>query len=200
MRKLIKINGDEAKGIAKKLKSFSSPSKKGAKSGSQRILDFVRCIERSSGNPNVPRETITVLCEIKPTTFSVTLSNMKKKGLIQYNKDTVRLTEKGLYLANEDAVFSMDNCAAQADIKAKFKIGGKSALLFDQLTDGLVHERKSILDRVGFTNKNSAAVTLSNLKKNGVIEYDRSTIKMTGLCFPFGRPTKAAPAKEEEAK
>lgn len=198
MRKFININGDQAKRVvAKKSKSSSSSSKKGTSSGSQRILDFVLCIESSSGSPNVPRETMTMICGIRPTTLPVTLCNMKKKGLVQYSKDTVRLTEKGRALANEHAVFFMDNGAAQADIKTKFKIGGKAALLFDQLADGLVHDRHSIVDSLGFKSKNSAAVMLSNLKKNGVIEYDKSTIKMTDACFPFGRPSEA-PVKGEE--
>ena len=61
-------------------------------------------------------------------------------------------------------------------------------MLFDMLTDGRVHDRESVVDPPGFKSKNSAAVMLCNLKKNGVIAYDKTTIHIADICFPYGRP------------
>lgn len=52
-------------------------------------------------------------------------------------------------------------------------------MLFDMLTDGRVHDRESVVDPLGFK---------SNLKKNGVIAYDKTTIHIADICFPYGRP------------
>lgn len=97
---------------------------------------------------------------------------MKKKGLIVYNKNTIQLTEEGGGRAEPVTNLPMDNGSAQEDIKTRFKIGGTAALLFEQLADGLIHDRESIVGGLGFKSKNSAAVMLCNLKKIGVIEYD----------------------------
>lgn len=157
--------------------------------GTQKILDFTLFLETRSDNPEVPRKQVQAMAGLKPTTFPVTISNMKKKGLIEYDKDNIRLTDVGRLKANPvDDISMMDNTSAHEEIKSKFKIGGKAAELFDILAqDGQVHERESIIGHVGI-KKNSAAVMLSNLKKNGVIEYDRTTIQLTDICFPFGRP------------
>lgn len=188
MPKSTKMNGVKAKKTsAQKSKSSSSFKKKSA-GAPQTILNFALWFEQSSGNPNVPRKRMMAMSGVKANTFSVTLCTMKKKGLVEYDRDTIRLTGKGRASAKPVDKLPMDNGSAQKDIKVRFKIGGKAASLFDQLTDGLIHDREAIIGGLGLKSKNSAAVMLCNLKKNGVIEYDKTTIKMTDICFPFDRP------------
>jgi len=98
------------------------------------------------------------------------------------------LTDDGRAKANISTNLITDNASAQEDIKERFKIGGKSAELFEMLRDGRVHDREYTLGSLGHKSKNSASVMLSTLKKYGVIEFDRTTIKMTDICFPYGRP------------
>ena len=189
MGKASKDNSNKPKAPAKKTKASAkgSPARNGA-GGPQKILDFALFLESRSGNPDVPRKQVLSMSGVKANTFPVTISGMKKKGLIEYDKDYIRLTEQGRAKANPVADISTDNCSAQEEVKQKFKIGGKSAVLFDILLDGRVHDRETVIGGLGLKSKGSAAVMLCNLKKHGVIEYDKTTIKMTDLCFPFGRP------------
>jgi Mn-dependent DtxR family transcriptional regulator len=192
MGKTTNDNNNKPKAPAKKsnptkAKASSSPSRKGF-GGPQKILDFLLFMETSTGNPNVTRKQVAAMSGVKTNTFTVTISCMKKKGLIEYGKEFMRLTEEGRAKANPVAGVSMDNGSTQDDIKQKFKIGGKAAALFEILKDGKVHDRETVIGELGFGSKASAAVMLCNLKKNGVIDYDKSTIKLTDMCFPLGRP------------
>ena len=187
MSRITKSNAVKAKKTVSK-KSRSS-SKGGGGSAVQKILDFCLFLERCSGTfgAGAPRKQVLAMSGVKANTFQVTLSGMKKKGLATFDKDFIYMTTQGRAQANV-ADFAMDNGSVQEQLKKRFKIGGKAAALFDLLTDGLVHDRSSLLDGLGI-KKNTGAVMLSNLKKNGVIGFDKDTIKMTDMCFPFGRPT-----------
>jgi hypothetical protein len=188
MRKTTKGNGGKAKNaVAKNSRRSSSSTMKSALGGPQKILDFALFLETTSGNPDSPRAMVFAMSGVKSNTFRVTLCGMKKKGWIEYDKDSIRLTEEGRARANSISEYLMDNGAKQEDIKARFKIGGKAAVLFDILADGRVHDREGVVGGLGFKSKNSAAVMLCNLKKNGVIEYDKTTIHMADICFPYGR-------------
>lgn len=193
MGKTTNDNSNKVKSPAKKTKvsTKTSPSRKGATGGPQKILDFSLFLETRSGDPNVPRKQVAAMSGVKASTFPVTISGMKKKGWIEYDKDSIRLTDLGRAKANPVADISCDNGAAQDEVQQKFKIGGKAAVLFDVLKDGRVHDRATVIGELGIKSKGSAAVMLSNLKKNGVIVYDKTTIKMADLCFPFGRPEHA---------
>ena len=188
MTKASKSEGNKPKPAAKKGKSSSSKltsSRSG--SGPQKILDFCLYLETYSGNPNVPRGQVLAASGVKANTFTVTLSGMKKKGLIEYDAESIRLCDAGRVKAQTVDV-APDNTYAQESLKERFKIGGKLLALFEALLDGRVHDRESVVGSLGFKSKNSANVALSNLKKNGIIEYDRTTIKFGDICFPFGRP------------
>ena len=165
----------------------SPGSSGGGISAPQKILNYILTLEKTTGNPTVDRKMIATLSGVKSNTFPVTISGMKKKGLIEYSKDTMNLTDIGRAKAN---VTDMpDNSSTQEELKKKHKIGGKQAVMFDILLDGHEHDRAEIATKVGYTNKKSFAVALSNLKKTGLLEYDKTTIKLTDVCFPFGRPT-----------
>lgn len=180
-----KTNGAKARKVTPR-KASKGPG------GVQNILNFALFFEKTSGGScNVPRKRLLTMSGVKANTFPVTLCNMKKKGLIEYNKDTVQLTKAGRAKAEPVTNLPTDNASAQKDIKIRFKISGKPAVLFDQLVDGRTHKREIVVGGLGFKSKNSAAVMLSNLKKNGIIEYDKTTIKLTDICFPFGRPSEA---------
>ena len=175
-------------------KTATSPKGKGSGGSGggigapQRILNFVLSLEMKYGNPNVDRSMIVSMAGIKATTFPVTISNMKKQGLIEYDKTSIRLTTKG---REEKAtiVDIPDNESIQQELKVKHKLGsGKQGKLFDMLLDGKSHDRAHVAESVGYTNKATFAVALSNMKKMGIIEYDKSTIQLTDSCFPFGRP------------
>jgi len=189
MGKSTRGNGCKVKSKAAKKSPFSSSNKgAGGGSGAQKILDFTHYFETRTGNKDVSRKQVAPLSGVKSNTFPVTLSGMKKKGWIEYDKDSIRLTEEGRARANPVSELpAMDNASAQQEIKNRFKIGGKAEILFDALTDGEVHDRASVVDGLGYKSKNASSVMLSGLKKNGIIEIDKTTIRLTDICFPFGR-------------
>ena len=175
---------------AKKASSHKGKKNTGGISGPQRILDFVLSMENRTGDPNVPRKMVVAASGVKANTFPVTISGMKKKGLIEYDSSTVCLTEEGRSKANAASQMEVfDNASAQDDLKEQFKIGGKAGLLFDAMRDGRVHDRTTLAESLGITNKATLAVMLSNMRKNGIIEYDRTTIQLSEMNFPMGRPT-----------
>jgi len=169
-----------------------SPAGAGGVSAGRRILSCALRLEMTLGIQDVPRKQIVAMAGVKTNTFPVVLSGLKKKELIEYpDKDTIRLTAKGKAqadLADLADAPAADNDSVQADLKKQF-LGGKAALMFDILVDGRVHDRLAVANTVGITNKATLAVMLSNMKKNGIIEYDRTTVQLTDKCFPFGRPT-----------
>lgn len=180
---------------AKKAKAPASSRTKrgGGGGGPQRILDICLTLERRShGDVNVPRRTVLALSGVKNSTFPVAISGMKKKGLIDYDKDFIRLTDDGRAKANPGELpeISVDNETVQADIKKRHKLlGGNRGLLYDLLLDGRAHGRAAAAERIGCTNKATFAVALSNMKKDGIITYDKDTVSLTDMCFPKGRPT-----------
>ena len=124
------------------------------------------------------------------------ISTMKKQGFIDYDKDFIRLTELGRSKAKVDPlampVMGADNEATMAGIKERFKLGGMKGRLFDLLGDGRVHDRATVTNEIGCDNKCTLAVLLSNMKKREIIAYDHTTIQLSDLCFPYGRPTNSA--------
>lgn len=162
--------------------------KKEGPSGPQKILDFLLMQETQNTDPNVLRKAALAASGVKSNTFVVTLSGMKKKGLIDYDKDTIRLTEDGRAKANPSAA-PVDNATTQIEIRDKYKVGGKAAQLFDILLDGRVHDRTEVQRSIGCENKATFSVMICNLKKHGIIGYDKTTIQMADICFPFGRPS-----------
>ena len=155
-------------------------------SGAQNVLNFALFFEQASTSCNVPRKRLLTMSGVRASTFLAILCNLKKKGLITYNKDTVQLTKLGRAKAKPVSALP-DNASAQKDIKTRFKLAGRAAVLFDQLADGNIHDRHAIVGGLGFQSKNSGAVMLCNLRKTGILDYDKTTVKLTDLCFPFGR-------------
>jgi len=77
----------------------------------KKILDFALFLETNSGNPDSARKRIATVSGVKSNAFPVTLFGMKKKGWIEYDKDSIRLTEERRARANPIAEFYMDNAA-----------------------------------------------------------------------------------------
>ncbi|CAB9522548.1 expressed unknown protein [Seminavis robusta] len=204
---MTKATNESSKGVAKAAKKKTtakvSSSKTSSGGGPQRILDLVLSIETRSGDPNVPRKMVASLSGLKATTFPVTISGMKKKqGLIDYDKDFIRLTEAGRAKANAAEIeeIAMDNDTAQAEIKEKHKLGnGMAGRLFDLLKDGGAHDRNAVKEQLGCQSNGSFAVMICNLKKKGIIVYDRVTIQLADICFPLGRGGNSDCASEMSA-
>jgi hypothetical protein len=177
--------------------------KSGTVSGPHRILYTCRTLEMS-GDVNVLRKTVLTLSGVKASTFPVTISGLKKKGYIDYDKECIRLTDLGRTEASKVGVPSSQtmmgfggnsnsnattNEKVQETLKRTHKLtGGQRGMLFNLLLDGRLHDRTATAETIGCTNKASFAVMLSNMKKIGIIQYDKNTISLSDMCFPMGRP------------
>jgi hypothetical protein len=203
--------------------STTTTRKNGIAGGPQRILDFVFFMENKLNTTDIPRHQVMAASSVKPITFPVTLSGMKKRGLIEYTKDTVRLTPEGRSQANRLAsaatttagttdreqhhhggrtMMTMasttaqynhinsnitSNESAQDDIIKRYKIGGKALVVYNTLRDGRVHDRLTVMTQAGIP-KNTFAVMLSGLKMKQILFVDKTSLQLTDMSFPFGRP------------
>lgn len=179
-------------GKTKAAKKASSPKKYNgngkAVSSKQRILDYLLIMEASTKKPEISRKQVMAAAGVKANTFTVALSNMKKQGLISYNKATVSLEEKGRQMANADVTIELtDNKAAQDGIIERFKLGGNGLKLYNAIRDGRVHDRVPLAEQLGISNKGTYSVLLSNLKKKGIVIYGTTRVQLTDLSFPMGR-------------
>jgi hypothetical protein len=134
---------------------------------------------------------------MKSAGFATALSILKTKGHIEYQKQTVILSETGIANAGPVADPSTSNADAQERIKNILKGGKTTGLVLDQLSDGLAHIRKDVATATGYGNEKSSgfATTLSTMKSLGILVYPKDTtdskknlIQLTDIMFPFGRP------------
>lgn len=154
----------------------------------QRILDHCKALELQTGSPDIRRTTIAALCECQQKTFLKTITTMKmRQRLITYDKHFIRLTDKGRKRANGKNASVLDDASLQAHLKKRHKLHGTSALLFDLLCDGQVHNRAAASVQNGITKMGALASILSSLKRKGILDYNASTVWLTDMCF-FGRP------------
>ena len=120
--------------------------------------------------------------------FNTTLLNIKKKkGLIQYDKNSVWLTEAGREYLGEDALAApADNKAMQAKIRSEMIKGQKPRQIFDLLLNGEWWTKDEIAEEMGIPNNKSLGTYISSLSK--VYERDGASIRLLDMAFPFGRP------------
>lgn len=120
--------------------------------------------------------------------FNTTLLNIKKKkGFIQYDKDSVWLTEEGREYLGEDALAApADNTAMQAKIRAELIKGQKPRQIYDLLLNGEWWTKDEIAEGMGIPNNKSLGTYISSLSK--VVERDSASIRLLDMVFPFGRP------------
>ncbi|KAL3904796.1 MAG: hypothetical protein SGILL_009928 [Bacillariaceae sp.] len=194
---MTKVSSPTTKSGAKTAKKKSptktkngSPSRNGV-GGPQRILDFILAMEKKTNSTKISRKMVMAASGVKSNTFPVTISTMKnKKGVIDYDKDSVWLTDTGRSKANPDAAqHCLDNETTQDDNIQRFKIGGMALKLFNEMRDGKEHDRAALAQKFGITNKGTYAVLLSNNKKNGVFLVTKQTVQLSDINFPFGRPS-----------
>lgn len=161
--------------------------------GQKGVVNALAKLQKHRRVTDAPRKQVAALTGMKLTSFNVLLSHMKKKGLVECRtSDTVRLTQEGKDMANvdDDTTPLPDTAAVHDDIKRNVLSGTKMLEIFDYLADGKVHKKADVMQAIGYTNKNSFSVLMSNTKsKTGVLEYpDNQSVRLTDMCFPFGRP------------
>ena len=135
----------------------------------------------------------TTTDDIKEKNLPCILSGLKKNGYVEYpDKSTVRITDEGMEHADIDSIkIPKDNSEAQVEIKTTHNLKPKECAFVDLLSDGQIHRRVDVMETLEIKSKQTLSCMMSGLKGKGFIEYpDKTTVQLTDMCFPFGRPNK----------
>ena len=169
----------------------------------QKILSALFVFSSVHNSDTPEKEFVRAVADVKKVTFYPTISRMKKpKGLIQYtlHQKTMKLTDKGrdeaakLALKDDQLTLKDDLVTTneQHHVNIKKKLSpGLARNAFEYLSDGREYNKMDVMGAIKCTNRNTFGHLLSKmLKKPGYIEYrGEKNMRLTNLCFPFGRPS-----------
>jgi hypothetical protein len=137
-----------------------------------------------------PQKVVQGLAGMSSTgSFNTTLLNMKKKtGAVDYDSNTVWLTEKGKKMLPADA-FRKPQTNDKMLKKLKEQVDGtKPKEIFDVLTDGKAYTRQELADKLQVQNNNSFGTYISKLSKVAERVDGKKKIRLPDVAFPCGRP------------
>ena len=121
--------------------------------------------------------------------FNTTILNIKKKkGHVDYDKDSIWLTQEGIdYIGVDALAVPQDNKAMHEKIRTEMVKGIKPRKIFDLLLDGCWYSRAELATAMGVPNNASFGTYVSSLSK--VVERQNGKIRLSDIAFPFGRPS-----------
>jgi hypothetical protein len=155
---------------------------------------------RALNIPQPPRIQVALFAgysNVKSAGFAKALSHLKKKGYIQFPNKKSLLLDASCIDKLPAVQAPVDNTAVQARLRVilkgkKGKVGSsKTDQIFEELTDGMEHNREAVAVATGYTNLKSAgfAKALGTLSGLGLVIYpDKKSLMLTDICFPYGRP------------
>ena len=120
--------------------------------------------------------------------FGTTILNMKNKGLVEYDRTTIWLTDKGKEEVGEDALtVPQTNDAMQATLREQVT-GQKPRLIFDILLDGRAYGRAELAEMLKLEDNKSFGTYVSALSKVSE-RVEGKKIRLKDIAFPCGRPS-----------
>eukprot|EP00536_Pseudo-nitzschia_multiseries_P008122 jgi/Psemu1/197219/e_gw1.200.58.1 len=185
-----KSTGKKARGggTAAKKKSKSGGGKMASMPCSDRIVLAIAS-RQALGEAKPLRDTIMGLALItNKNSFNTTISNIKKKdNWVEYDKDSIWLTEDGKDYVGPGALsVPQTNDAMQDKIRTEMVKGQKPRQIFDAMLDGGWHSREELAETLNLPNNNSFGTYISALRK--VVTRDNKKIRLADFVFPCGRP------------
>ena len=121
--------------------------------------------------------------------FSTTILNMKNKGLVEYDRTTIWLTEKGKQEVGEDALaVPQNNDAMQANLRENQVKGKVPRKIFDILLDGRAYGRAELAEMLEMEDNKSFGTYVSALSKVSE-RVEGKKIRLKDIAFPCGRPS-----------
>lgn len=149
------------------------------------------------GNERPTRKVVSQVTGYPIKSLSTTLLNLKKNdGYVEYDTETVWLTEKGLKTAKdkygEKAEKAVDTESVHQTLIDMHKITGSKRKIFDLLKERPMTDEE-LMKSIGCNNKKSFGTYTSALNSAKITESTMDgTVKTFQLvestCFPFGRP------------
>ena len=161
--------------------------------GALKVLNVAAAISVKLGTADVPRQQVVMLAGIKAkSTFANALTKLKNADFITFTSQSITVTEKGKDAADVDAAnvsIPATNADLHDSIKEQYKLKAKQIALFDHLADGGTYNKKEVQAALEINASSTWANLMTSLKKFGIVEYDRVTIKFTDDMFKVeGRP------------
>jgi hypothetical protein len=195
MVKKTQTSSKSSAATAKKART-TTISKKGKKRGSSttasaadRIINAIAS-RRAFGETKANRKLIIGLATMtNKKSFDTTILNMKKKnGWVDYDKETVWLTQEGEdYAGSKVLVVPKNNDDMQEKIRMDMIKGGKrSREIFDLMVDGRYYTKADLAEAMGMENNKSFGTYMSTLSQ--VTEREGGKIRLVDFVFPCGRP------------
>jgi hypothetical protein len=164
-------------------KNSSSPS------AADRIINAIAS-RRAFGETKANRKLIMGLATMtNKKCFDTTILNMKKKkNWIDYDKETVWLTQEGEEHVSPDALaVPRNNDDMQEKIRMDMIKGGKrSREIFNLMLDGRYYTKADLAEAMEMENNKSFGTYMSALSQ--VSEREGGKIRLVDFVFPCGRP------------
>ena len=160
---------------------------------SAKILNVAAAVAAQTGKFEVPRKQIVVLVgKMGKSTVANALTNLKNEGLIEFTAATITVTLKGMDAADVDSAnvnLPTTNAELHKSTKETYKLNKMQIVLFDHLADGGTYNKVEVKDALDIGANSTWANLMTSLKKLEIVEFDRTTIRLTDKMFEIdGRP------------
>lgn len=195
----IKVTDNTSK--ATKVKKSTKPTKS---SGPRKSSSDVQgAVMRALGEMHVvgiAEVPLVIVCMLagysnpRTATFAKKFKELESEGLIvKAKKGHFSLSEKGISSLPEVKPSTSNQDVHKrllSILEKKIKTTDKLHKMWDELCDGGNHDIGSLAAKVGYNNKRSAnfAGMIASIQELGLAEKSKSSVKLTDLAFPFGRP------------
>jgi hypothetical protein len=155
------------------------------------ILNTVASMKVFLQEACVEREKLSFLTKINgKSTIANALTKLKSYGWMEVTPTTVTITDEGMKnvdqeeLAKGQASIPTSNEQHWDRVKEQFHVKGTKLALMEELQDGRSHSKKEVLIKVFGKMNSTSANACTDMKKNGIIVYDKDTIRLDDKMFP----------------
>ena len=195
MAKANPLKQDDAKAVTKKMKT-NVKHKVGSGSkptgAALTILNKAAALKLGLGQDKIERKQLSAVTGIQgKSTIANALTKIKNEGWMIVTPNDVTITDEGVEAADQDAVAAAVKDAPRTNaqylesIKKHHKLSDRAIQLVDYIQDGARYEKEDVAAAIGCKMNSTFSNLLTSLKKLGIIEFDRKTIRLTDKMFPF---------------
>jgi hypothetical protein len=155
------------------------------------ILNTVASQKEILNEAGVEREKLPFLTKISgKSTIANALTKLKSQGWIVVTSTTVSITDEGMKHVDQDEMAKTRASIPKSNedhwerVKEKYNIKGAKLVLMEELQDGHTHPKKDLLTKVFGKINSTSANACTELKKYGIIFYEKDAIRLDDKMFP----------------